>query len=798
MSGMFRDSKHFVDMPGKYSPDRILADWQLFCSCKKNESSLKHLTNFVENHFDSPGSEIEYWSPPDWRCEPAYLANVKDPELRKFATALNLIWKKLGRHSKDCVRSNPLMYSLVYVPNPVIVPGGRFNEFYYWDTYWIVRGLLHSGMIQTARGMIDNFLYIVSQYKFVPNGGRIYYWGRSQPPLLVPMVKTYVEMTKDQKYAVQVLPILEMEMDNFLKNHAVQVKGRTMYQYRDKSSGPRPEAYREDVASASGFVTDAEKEEHYSHLKAACESGMDFSSRWFVSPCGNNVGTLANIKTTWIVPVDLNCILFRNCKTLAEFNTWAGNNTRAEHYRTIAGSLIKAITAVLWNKERGVWFDYDLKNKVPRDYFVVTNLSPLWARAYPINEADKITESVMSYIEENKLDSFPGGVPHTLSNTGEQWDYPNVWPPMMHMLIEGFNNLGTPPAKELSQRWRERWVRSNYDAFKKSGFAYEKYNCEEFGSPGFGGEQPNQTGYGWTNAVLIELLARYGQELTAADATEAADGVCTCNDDVSTGVPILEDSLEDCPITSELYLEQKAQNTQTVPTNTECGESAPEVECCSVICCHTVYEEEEPAKEIESFATSEQECGCGQEVIPPPQPQPKVCTAPAPTPAKTEQAESGCCPMCKDCQKPQKPLIFALASDMASQVYCPPQIDLNEGWRTQNGSCPMNLTPSQEQEIMAECGCESSEATMDTVVCSQTEDEEQDDEYACTAPCSGAAAPSAAPVTASPIKNKIFPLADSMDDNCFDLKKDKESNTDKTCMCYLQKTDKEKSPKECD
>jgi len=471
---MFKDSKHFVDMPAKYSPDRILADWQVFCSCKKNESLLKPLMNFVESHFDPPGIEMESWSPPDWRCEPAYLDQIKDPELKKFASSLNLIWKQLGRHMKDCVRTNPLMYSLVYVPNPLIVPGGRFIEFYYWDTYWIVRGLLHSGMIQTARGMIDNFLYLVSQYKFVPNGGRIYYWGRSQPPLLVPMVKTYVEMTNDRKYAVQVLPILEMEIDNYLKNHSVKVKGRTMYQYRDKSGGPRPESYREDVASASGFVTDEEKEEHFSHLKAACESGMDFSSRWFISPTGNNVGTLADIKTTWIVPVDLNCILFRNCKTLGEFNSWAGKTARAEHYRTIAGSLIKAITAVLWNEERGVWLDYDLKNKVPRDYFVVTNLSPLWARAYPINNADSITESVMRYIEENKLDSFPGGVPHTLNNTGEQWDYPNVWPPMMHILIEGLNNLGTPPAKEMSKRWRERWVRSNYEAYQKSGFMYEK------------------------------------------------------------------------------------------------------------------------------------------------------------------------------------------------------------------------------------------------------------------------------------------------------------------------------------
>ncbi|KAL7737638.1 hypothetical protein ACLKA6_007746 [Drosophila palustris] len=738
---------------------------------------------------------------------------------------------------KDCVRTNPLMYSLVYVPNPVIVPGGRFVEFYYWDTYWIVRGLLHSGMIQTARGMIDNFLYIVSQYKFVPNGGRIYYWGRSQPPLLVPMVKTYVDMTKDQKYAVQVLPILEMEMDNFLKNHEVQVKGRTMYTYRDKSSGPRPEAYREDVTSASGFVTDEEKEEHFSHLKAACESGMDFSSRWFVSPSGNNVGTLANIKTTWIVPVDLNCILFRNCKTLAEFNTWAGNTDRAENYRTIAGSLIKAITAVLWNKERGVWFDYDLKNKVPRDYFVVTNLSPLWARAYPINDADKITESVMAYIEENQLDSFPGGVPHTLSNTGEQWDYPNVWPPMMHMLIEGLNNLGTPPAKELSLQWRDRWVRSNYEAFKQTGFMYEKYNCEAFGSAGSGGESGGtQTGYGWTNAVLIELLARYGQELTAKDAAADADGACTCGDEMSTGVPILEDSLEDCPITSELYLEQKAQNTQTTPMKTECAGVVPEETDCSVMCCRTVYEEqeeEEPAK-IESFATSEQACGCGQkEVAPPPvtkpcpvAPEPKPCAvapepkpcpvapepkpcpaapaaAPAPAPAKAEENEAGICPVCKEqCVKAQKPPIFALDSSLGNEVYCSKPIDIE----LEECPCQMDLTPSQEQELMEQCQCEDSTATMDTVVCSQTTNEDADDNNdeagGCTAPCAAAGeAPCTEPGVANPIMNKIFPLADPNDDTCFNQeKKDKDKNAEENCMCCLQKAcDREKGPtKECD
>ncbi|XP_062130309.1 trehalase isoform X2 [Drosophila sulfurigaster albostrigata] len=863
MSNMFKDSKYFVDMVSRYSPDRILADWQLFCSCKKNENSVKHLANFVENHFEPPGTELEAWCPPDWRCEPAFLAQVKDPELKKFASELNKMWKSLGRHIKDCVRSNPLQYSLVYVPNPFIVPGGRFNEFYYWDTYWIVRGLLYNGMAQTARGMIDNLLYIVSQYKFVPNGGRIYYWGRSQPPLLVPMVKSYVEMTNDRKYAVQVLPILEMEIDNFLSNHAVQVKGRTMYQYRDKSNGPRPESFREDVASASGFATNTEKEEHYSHLKAACESGMDFSSRWFVSDCGNNVGTLANIKTTWIVPVDLNCILFRNCKTLAEFNSWMGNTDRAENYRMIAGNLIKAITAVLWNEERGVWFDYDLKNKVPRDYFVATNLSPLWARAYPINNADKITESLMRYIEENKLDSFPGGVPHTLSNTGEQWDYPNVWPPMMHVLIEGLNNLGTPQAKELSQRWRDRWVRSNYEAYKKTGFMYEKYNCEVFGSGG-SGEYVNQTGFGWTNGVLIELLAKYGQELTAKDPADAAGCVCPEDDDKSTGKPIVD---EECPITSEAYLAQKLEKSQVAcaaPINAECNgnggntgnngntgnagnaANAQETETgCSVMCCRTVYEEEEEPALIESFATSEQECQCGEEPIkpdpvakaqtpcppqtPPQTPCPPKAQPQAQCPPKAQpqaqcppkaQPQAQCptstvnvatatadprasiaiCPVCHEVcdkqEKREKPPIFSLASAAECADPCkasePKPIEIE----MEDVDCLLDLTPSQLEEATAACPCDT-EVVNDCGAEAQARSAE--DGQDCGECPSVAAECSVGPAPPNPMLRKVFPLADSTTGNCFDAKPQEANNDDDDhCMCCRAKADAlAENQKEC-
>ncbi|XP_002005540.3 trehalase [Drosophila mojavensis] len=593
MSNLYRDSKYFVDMTCRYSPERILADYQLFSSCKKNESSVKHLTNFVDNHFDQPGTELEYWCPPDYRCEPKFVEKINDPALKKFAMDLNRIWKQLGRTMKDCVRTSPGMYSLIYVPNPFIVPSGRFIEFYYWDTYWIVRGLLYSGMFQTARGMIDNLLYLVKQFQMVPGSNRVYYWGRSQPPLLVPMVKSYVEFTKDEQYAIQNLPALELEMETFLQEHSVQVEGRTMYQYRDKSSGPRPEAYREDEAVAASFNSAEEKEDAYSHIKAACESGQAFSSRWFISSSGNNVGTMANIKTNWIVPVELNCILFRNCKTLGEFFTLAGCADKAKQYRTTACGLIKAITAVLWNEERGVWLDYDIKNRKQRDYFAVTNLSPLWLHAYPIADTEKISKSVMCYIEENKLDCYPGGVPHTLCNTGQLWDYPNVYPPMMLMLIDGLNNLGTPEATDMACRWTQRWVLSNYEAYTKTNFMFEKYNCEESGLGVGSPDGQNHTGYGWTNGVLIELLVRYGCQLTSNSGNGDADADC------NGGSDNMASALQDCPITSDAYLEKKAAADADEYAKM-CGEQNMQYDECQMCCGAAMM-----VQDIASFATSE-------------------------------------------------------------------------------------------------------------------------------------------------------------------------------------------------
>lgn len=326
------------------------------------------------------------------------------------------------------------MYSIIHVDNPVIVPGGRFREFYYWDSYWIIRGLLYCEMYTTAKGMLENFLSIIERFGFIPNGGRIYYLGRSQPPLLSAMVKSYVDVTGDKEFLKKATPTLDREYQYFLNNHMVSVKGHALAKYGDKTDGPRPESYAEDVETSESFETDEAKEEHWSELKAAAESGMDFSSRWFIKN-GTNNGTLIDLKCREIIPVELNAILFWNAKLIAEFYMQLNNVGKSTEFEQRANEMYNAVQTVLWHDDVGAWLDYDLENDKRRDYFVPTNLSPLWTKCYNEGDRGNISAKVLKYIEENKLDTYPGGVPNTLEHTGEQWDFPNVWPPMQVLIF---------------------------------------------------------------------------------------------------------------------------------------------------------------------------------------------------------------------------------------------------------------------------------------------------------------------------------------------------------------------------
>lgn len=516
MAHIYNDSKTFVDMKLRKSPDETLKLFNDFMAQHLNGTPSKdEMQAWVESNFDPSGSEFENWIPDDFTKTPEFLNRINDKDLKDFASNLNAIWLELGRKMKNDVKENPELYSIIYVENPVIVPGGRFREFYYWDSYWIIRGLLLCEMHHTAKGMLENFLSIVERYGFIPNGGRIYYSMRSQPPLLIPMIKTYMDTTKDYDFAMASVEIMEREFDYFMLNHTFIYKGHLFARYGDKSSGPRPESFREDVETGQDF-NETERENHYSELKAAAESGMDFSSRWFINADGTNEGDLRDLKTRYIIPVELNAILYWNAKIIAEIYNMTGNTERVDYY-TQKATQFRAAVDWLWDDESGAWLDYDMINDKRRPYFTPTNLSPLWMRCYDPARRQHIADRVLQYINDTKLDDYPGGVPNSLQHTGEQWDWPNVWPPMQHILVVGLENLEDDRTNELAYRWAQRWVQTNYIAYRETESMYEKYLATEVGGHGGGGEYGVQKGFGWSNGVIMDLLNRYGSTLTSSN-----------------------------------------------------------------------------------------------------------------------------------------------------------------------------------------------------------------------------------------------------------------------------------------
>ncbi|XP_073958964.1 trehalase [Choristoneura fumiferana] len=521
MAGLYTDSKTFVDMKIKVSAEATMREFQKMMNETRSHPTKADIMKFVTDNFDPEGSEFERWIPDDWKEDPSFLKQIKDPQLLEWASELNRLWLQLGRKMSKDVEENQELYSIIYVKNPVIVPGGRFREFYYWDSYWIIKGLLLSEMRMTARGMVSNFMDVVDRIGFIPNGGRIYYVMRSQPPLLIPMVKAVVDDSDDLEFLRPRIHTLDREFDYWMTNHTIDVEHdgiiHTMLRYNDMSQGPRPESYKEDVDVARHFESNDKKEELYAELKAAAESGWDFSSRWFILN-GTNKGNLTNLKTRSIIPVDLNAIMCWNAEIMRDFHLRLGNKAKADYYRQEHGKLMLAIEKVLWHEDVGVWLDFNLESGRRRDYFYPSNVAPLWTGSYDKGRKEYYVNRVINYLDISKVDIYEGGIPTTFEHSGEQWDYPNAWPPLQYIVVEGLDKTGQPEAQRLAREMATKWVRSNFAVWSQKTAMLEKYDATIFGGFGGGGEYELQTGFGWSNGVIMELLTKYGGSLTAAEA----------------------------------------------------------------------------------------------------------------------------------------------------------------------------------------------------------------------------------------------------------------------------------------
>jgi len=587
----FSDSKTFVDLPTTRPLNEVLAAFANLTRPIQNNTALN---DFLSTYFGKAGSELEEVPMEELETKPDFLENVNSSVVENFTRQVIDIWPDLTRRYVGAGNCTGCVNSFIPVNRTFVVAGGRFREPYYWDSFWVIEGLLRTqgAFIQIAENIIENFLDLVEDIGFVPNGARKYYLNRSQPPLLTQMVRIYVEYTQNYTLLERALPLLEQEYQFFVNNRTVTLEhaGRnySLNHYAVQNTQPRPESYYEDYVTANNAtyfnkngqqfnatepLNETQKATLYANLASGAESGWDYSSRWIANPSDAVTDTyfpLRSLNTIEIIPVDLNSILYANEITIGEFYRREGNFTAARAWAGRAKNRSDAMTALLWSAEHYSYFDYNMTSSSQNVYTLADNTStplsssgappgkqitfeisqfyPFWTGAAPegIKNDPTAMRRVFARVEE-LLKDREGAIAATNLQTGQQWDEPNVWPPLQYVLMKGL--LNTPLevndeddeqttqdyvwTQDLALDLAQRYVDSLYCTWRVTGGAtenepqlpgaegngtiFEKYSDEATNARGGGGEYEVVEGFGWSNGVLIWAVDQFGQRLTTPD-----------------------------------------------------------------------------------------------------------------------------------------------------------------------------------------------------------------------------------------------------------------------------------------
>lgn len=476
------DSKTFVDCLPRL-PLEVINEKYL----QQKNGPAFDLKKFVHDYFELPLPHSVPYSPDEYKPVEKHIDDL---------------WDALTRLPKN----NGSTGSIISLPFPYIVPGGRFGEIYYWDSYFTMLGLRLSGRNEMIENMVKIFSHLIETKGYIPNGNRTYYLGRSHPPFYSLMVMLLADI-KGKQALVTYLPFLLKEYEYWMKGmdeldettpavcHVVRMPGgEVLNRYWDEHDTARPESFREDVELVARSGRQAEPV--YRHLRAGAESGWDYSCRWF-----KQADSFASIHTTDIVPVDLNCLLFHLEETIAMASAQAGDEIAFSVFHDKATKRKNAIQHYCWNKQQGFYFDYDAVANSQKDVISLAALFPLFFGMANEQQA----AAVARMVEENML--MTGGVVSTLQATGQQWDYPNGWAPLHWVTITGLEKYGfTVLAKDIALRW----IRLNNSVYERTGKLMEKYNVVDTDLEAGGGEYPGQDGFGWTNGVLLALMDKYG------------------------------------------------------------------------------------------------------------------------------------------------------------------------------------------------------------------------------------------------------------------------------------------------
>lgn len=493
-SQIFPDSKTFADAIPKNSPEQIEQSYQ-----QLHRQADFDLADFLASNFIFPkqievqprASNVDIWS------------------------RIEQLWDELAR-SPDQEQGS----SLLPLPHAYTVPGGRFREIYYWDSYFTMLGLAASGRDAMVFDMVENFADLLRRYGSIPNGNRSYYLSRSQPPFFAMMVELLIEIKADSSLYLRYLDALNIEYEFWMQGseqlqkdgqshrRVVKLKGYLLNRYWDDEAAPRPESYSEDyqLVAMAPNLSDSQKSDIYRHIRSACESGWDFSSRWFKEP-----QTFLSICTNEVVPVDLNCLMLNLEQVLAKAERRAGNNDRAQYFDALAADRQVCLQTVFYDQQQQWFVDLQLGDAKPTGKLSLAGVYPLFLKVAGVEQAQAVAQQLRThYLNE-------GGWLTSPLTTEHQWDAPNGWAPLQWIVFQGLQQYGE---SQLATQGARRWIDCNVLVYQQSGQLQEKYNVVELKKLAEGGEYQVQQGFGWTNAVLLKLAEKlnYRDNLSNKDA----------------------------------------------------------------------------------------------------------------------------------------------------------------------------------------------------------------------------------------------------------------------------------------
>ncbi|MGD1895748.1 MAG: trehalase family glycosidase [Phormidesmis sp.] len=404
-------------------------------------------------------------------------------------------------------------HGLLYLPGDYVVPGGRFNEVYGWDSYFILLGLLQDGEVDLAKSLTKQLLYQVEHYGAVLNANRTYYLSRSQPPLLSRMVLKLYEHTQDTDWLSGALPVLTAYYNYWLADEHSHISSG-LSRFYDFGKGPAPEvvASERDEEGRTHFdriktfyqqneisdydvslYYDAEKDEltdlFYKGDRTMRESGFDPTNRF---------GPFS-IDILHYLPVCLNSLLCQMEKDMVAMHRLAGN-AGAQVWEKRASDRASAINEYLWDEAHGLYFDYHFPTQKRRHYAFATTFYPLWTGVASEQQAKRVVDNLSKF-------EAPGGVRTSTVTSGNQWDDPFGWAPLQLIAVEGLWRYGY---RDEADRLARRFISLLVEDFERVGSLVEKYDLNERSSQVSDGIQygysSNEIGFGWTNGVLLTLL----------------------------------------------------------------------------------------------------------------------------------------------------------------------------------------------------------------------------------------------------------------------------------------------------